>query len=107
LPLTPEEALFAAALSNLRDAARTLCRTRNWSLRPLHRLGALTEEAAELNKAIRGKGGDVIEETGDVLFTALAMVPEEVSMYDVLQVNRDKRERLKTAPPYAGEDRDD
>lgn len=100
---TPPERVMVD-LQEWRERAFVLCETRGWDLKPTPRLGFHVQEAAELCEATRGKGGDVVEEAGDCLFTALAMIPRSVNLADVLRVNTEKVARLMTAPPYKGEE---
>ena len=86
-------------LEAMRKRAFALCRKRSWSLERNDRLALHVMELAELAEALRGKEGDPIEEAGDLLFTALAMIPETISMDDVVRVNREKTARLMDAPP--------
>ena len=57
----------------LRVAARM-----DWSLDWTDRCAALHLEASELTEAVRGKRGDTLEESADVLITLLAHSPHEL-----------------------------
>lgn len=86
-----------------RIQAFNLCERREWSTRWDARLANHLLEAAEFSEALRGKKGDVIEEAGDLLFTALAMIPSNISLDDVFALNQEKIRGLMGAPPYPGE----
>lgn len=92
-------------LEDFRNKVFELCRVRRWSMLPSSRLGFHVLEAAELTEALKGKKGDEIEEAGDLLFTALAMIPERISLSDVLWRAEIKRQFMLTKPPYMGEER--
>lgn len=92
-------------LEDFRAKVFELCRERHWSMLPSARLGFHVLEAAELTEALKGKGGDEIEEAGDLLFTAVAMIPPRISLADVLYRAELKRQHLLTKPPYQGEER--
>jgi hypothetical protein len=87
--MTREE-ILSDGLEQWRASAFEVCRRRGWSLECMSRLAAATCEAVELTDAVRGKSGDVVEEAGDLLFTALAMIPPDVPLSSVLARNREK-----------------
>lgn len=89
--------------NSLRGEVLAVCRKRGWSMEVLARLGALTAEAAELAEAVRGKRGDPRTESGDVLFTLLALSPFDLP--EIVAATRAKIRRLREAPPYVGEER--
>jgi hypothetical protein len=96
--MTREE-ILSDGLEQWRASAFEVCRRRGWSLECMSRLAAATCEAVELTDAVRGKKGDVAEEAGDLLFTALAMIPPDVPLSAVLARNREKVARLLTLCP--------
>jgi hypothetical protein len=89
-----------------RALALKLCRHRGWSEHWTHRLSAHVLESSEFIEALRGKEGDPVEEAGDLLFTALAMIPERISLADVFERNQAKVAAMFSKPPYAGEERE-
>lgn len=89
-----------------RAQALGLCRHRNWSERWDARLAQHTLEAAEFSEALRDKKGDPIEEAGDLIFTALAMIPESISLEAVFARNQIKVAEMFEKPPYVGEQRE-
>ena len=78
---------------------------RKWSLHWTDRSAYLHLEAAELAEAVRGKRGDTLEESADVLITLLALSPH--SLDDIIRLARVKVEQLMIKEPYAGEERGD
>jgi hypothetical protein len=91
-------------LESWRAQALALCRHRRWSEKWDARLAQHTLEAAEFSEALRGKKGDSIEEAGDLLFTALAMIPESISLEQVFQRNQIKVAAMYEKPQYVGEE---
>jgi hypothetical protein len=84
--VTPEEiATAGAVLDMLREQFRAAGLSRGWSFDWPERSGYAHGERAELVEAVRGKRGDVRDEGGDVLCTAVfGLVPPDVPMADVL-----------------------
>ena len=78
---------------------------RHWSLHWTDRSAYLHLEAAELAEAVRGKRGDTLEESADVLIALLALSPHPLD--DIIRLARVKVEQLMIKEPYAGEERGD
>lgn len=62
-------------VAELRGAVVAMMVARGWSMSWIHRSAYLHLEAAELAEAVRGKRGDTLEESADVLMTLLALSP--------------------------------
>jgi len=88
----------------LRQRVLTMMASRGWSTHWIHRSAYLHLEAAELAEAVRGKRGDTLDESGDVLITLLALSPH--SLPEIIGAAERKLARLETSPPYAGEERE-
>jgi NTP pyrophosphatase (non-canonical NTP hydrolase) len=76
---------------------------RGWSLHWVHRSAYLHLEAAELAEAVRGKHGDTLDESADVLITLLGLSPHGLD--EIRAAAEAKVQRLMGAPPYEGEER--
>lgn len=85
----------------LRDKIHQMMTHRDWSTHWTHRSAYLHLEAAELTEAIRGKRGDTLEESADVLITFLALTPHELD--DIIDAAEKKVKELMEKPRYAGE----
>lgn len=82
-----------------------LCEQRGWSMNWDARLAYLALEASEFCEAVRGKKGDKVEEAGDVLITALALiVGNGVSIEEANEAAHKKINGLIGAPRYEGEE---
>lgn len=92
-------------LEEWRRKATEVCLRRGWSLAKNDRFYFHALEAAELSEALRGKSGDPVEEAGDLLFTALLMIPPSIGLQHVVERNEKKMEDLMTRPHYPGEER--
>lgn len=88
---------------SLRERVVVMMQKRGWSLSWIHRSAYLHLEAAELAEAVRGKHGDPLEESGDVLITLLALSPHDLPA--IVAAAERKLTTLETKPPYAGEQR--
>ncbi|KKL28443.1 hypothetical protein LCGC14_2375110 [marine sediment metagenome] len=75
---------------------------RGWSTHWIHRSAYLHLEAAELAEAVRGKRGDPLAESGDVLITLLALSPH--GLPEIVAAAEDKLRSLNNRPPYKGEE---
>lgn len=102
--LTRNEAAARAEALDLRDRVLAMCRHRGWSTHWIHRSAYLHLEAAELAEAVRGKRGDPLDESADVLITLLALSPH--SLPEILEAAERKVAALMAKPPYPGEERD-
>lgn len=101
-----EDPDYVINLEEYRELAFAVCQHRGWDQESrTARLGFNVLEAAELTEALRGKGGNPIEEAGDVLFTSLVMIPMTISLGEVIRFGRKKMADLMTKPPYQGEER--
>ena len=87
----------------LRSDIRAMMARREWSLHWIHRSAYLHLEAAELAEAVRGKRGDTLDESADVLITLLALSPHELP--EIAEAAAAKIRRLERAPQYEGEER--
>lgn len=67
----------------------------------IHRSAYLHLEAAELAEAVRGKRGDPLEESADVLITLLALSPFDLP--EIVAAAERKLSKLETTGPYKGE----
>ena len=85
----------------LRYRILTMMRVRGWSLNWPDRSAYLHLEVSELTEAVRGKSGDILDESADVLITLLAL-----SKYDLEPIARRARikvDLLLEQPFYEGE----
>jgi len=90
-----------ARLSRLKGDVLSMMVKRGWSLHWIHRSAYLHLEAAELAEAVRGKHGDTLEESGDVLITLLALSPHRFE--DICEAAAEKVGKLMSAPAYESE----
>lgn len=90
--MTPKDIAIAGyVLDTLRERFRAAGTSRGWSFDWPERSGYAHGELAELVEAVRGKRGEVPDEAGDVLCTALfGLVPPDVSMAEVLYAAAEK-----------------
>jgi NTP pyrophosphatase (non-canonical NTP hydrolase) len=88
-------------IPNLRNQIIEMMAIRQWSLSWIHRSAYLHLEAAELAEAVRGKHGDTLKESADVLITLLALSPH--SLEDIIPVAVNIVAELRTKPRYASE----
>ena len=103
--VTEQQSRQVDALVSLPERVIELCEKRGWSTHWTDRLAYLGLEASEFVEAIRGKNGDPVEEAGDVIITALALiVPNGVSLEDALVAAHKKIDRLTNTPKYEGEE---
>lgn len=100
---------FAAVLEFWRRRGFDLARHRKWSVKWKARLAFHVLECSEFTEALRGKRSRqaMLEEAGDMLVTALTMIPEDVPLVNIVKRNFRKIAKLMTAPPYEHEDRGD
>ena len=91
------------AAATLQASVLTVMERRGWSRHWTHRSAYLHLEAAELAEAIRGKRGDTLEESADVLMTLLAFSPHDLP--EIIEKATEQVADLMTAPVYAGEER--
>jgi hypothetical protein len=89
---TDEEIRAADVQNSLREKCLALCKLRGWSLDWPTRSAVLHLEASELTEAIRGKRGDPLDESADVLFTLLVFSPYELDA--IIKAMEAKIERL-------------
>ena len=87
---------------DLRARVLRMMNLRGWSTHWIHRSAYLHLEAAELAEAVRGKRGDPLDESGDVLITLLALSP--YSLPEIVAAAERKLSRLELLIPYAGEE---
>lgn len=80
-------------MSDLRAAVHELIALYGWSPDWQERTAYLHLEASELAEAVRGKGGDTLEESADVLITLLGLSPHRLE--EIVQAAWVKVERLK------------
>ena len=85
----------------LRTRILEMMKHREWSTHWIHRSAYLHLESAELAEAVRGKRGDTLDESADVLITMLALSPHNLP--EIVQAATAKVESLMTKPRYAGE----
>ena len=85
----------------LRTRILEMMKHREWSTHWIHRSAYLHMESAELAEAVRGKRGDTLDESADVLITMLALSPHNLP--EIVQAATAKVESLMTKPRYAGE----
>lgn len=79
LPLRKHEAPWMRGQKDtLRKRVLRTVERMGWSLNWTDRCAALHLEASELTEAVRGKRGDTLEESADVLITLLAHSPHEL-----------------------------
>lgn len=90
------------ASPTLRQVVMAVCEKRGWATTWVDRSSYLFLEAAELTEAIRGKGGDTLEESADVLFTFLALTPHELE--EIIPVLIKKCHDLMFKGRYPGEE---
>ncbi len=100
-----EQELFDALKKNeqlktLRLRILEMMVKRGWSTHWIHRSAYLHLEAAELAEAVRGKRGDPLAESGDVLITLLALSGH--GLPEIIAAAEDKLRSLETCPPYKG-----
>jgi NTP pyrophosphatase (non-canonical NTP hydrolase) len=89
--------------AGLRTRILDMMKKRGWSTHWIHRSAYLHLEAAELAEAVRGKHGDALEESGDVLITLLALSPYDLN--DIIKAAEGKINKLNTIPPYPNEEK--
>jgi len=87
---------------SLLQSVLVVCAHRGWSLHWTHRSAYLHLEAAELAEAVRGKRGDKLQESADVLITLLAL--SQCELPDIVGAAEAKLASLMTKPIYAGEE---
>jgi len=94
----PLEAVKAReeAAERLRARVLTVMERRGWSRHWTHRSAYLHLEAAELAEAIRGKRGDTLEESADVLMTLLAFSPHDLP--EIIAKATEQAAELMTVP---------
>lgn len=80
-------------MTDLRAAVHDLIRLYGWSSEWQERSAYLHLEASELAEAVRGKGGDTLEESADVLITLLGLSPHRLP--EIVQTAWVKIERLR------------
>jgi len=85
----------------LRDRILAMMEKRGWSTEWIHRSAYLHLEAAELAEAVRGKRGDTLDESADVLITLLGLSPHSLS--DIILAVEKKLVRLERSPAYPHE----
>jgi hypothetical protein len=89
--------LAGAYLDMLRARFREAGMSRGWSFNWPERSGYAHGELSELVEAVRGKRGDISDEGGDTLLTALCgLVPEDIPMSAVLAAAEAKCEAIAT-----------
>lgn len=82
-----------------------MCKKRGWSMHWTHRGAYLHLEASELIEAIRGKRGDPIDESGDVLLVLMSITEyNSIPFSKTIEAAIKKLEWLETSPPYRGEE---
>jgi len=96
-----EAVLHAPAAPRLRAAILAMMEKRGWSVSWIHRSAYLHLEAAELAEAVRGKRGDTLDESADVLITMLALSPHNLE--EIVEAAGKKVEVLMTKERYPGE----
>jgi hypothetical protein len=87
---------------SIRTRILTMMECRGWSTHWVHRSAYLHLEAAELAEAVRGKRGDALDESADVLMTMLALSPFDLDV--IVAAAEAKVSHLMDAPPYKGEE---
>jgi NTP pyrophosphatase (non-canonical NTP hydrolase) len=88
-------------MDTLRDSIINMMKKRDWSLHWIHRSAYLHLEAAELAEAVRGKHGDTLEESADVLITLLALSPHNLE--EIIKFAEKKVKELEAKSVYKGE----
>jgi NTP pyrophosphatase (non-canonical NTP hydrolase) len=91
----------ATTTDGLRSSILQMMAKRKWSTHWIHRSAYLHLESAELAEAVRGKRGDTLDESADVLITLLALSPHELDQ--IIEAAKRKVALLMIKPPYAGE----
>ncbi len=100
-PAEVPQAQVGGPESGLREKIVAMMTKRGWSMSWIHRSAYLHLEAAELAEAVRGKRGDPLDESADVLITLLALSPFELDA--IVAAAHNKVNLLMVKPPYAGE----
>ena len=65
------------SIEDLIERSYKLYNKKGWSLHWADRLAYFTLEASEFIEATRGKGGDPVDEAGDVLITFLTLITHD------------------------------
>jgi len=92
-------------LESLRERILLMMKKRGWSTHWTDRSCYLHLEAAELAEAVRGKHGDVLEESADVLICLLALSSYELG--EIINAAISKVAELEIKPPYNSEEKMD
>jgi hypothetical protein len=95
------ECSAAPPTKDLREQIFEMMKHRQWSTHWIHRSVYLHLESAELAEAVRGKRGDTLDESADVLITMLALSPH--ALPEIITAATAKVASLMTKPKYAGE----
>ena len=91
-----------AGIGGLQDRILAMMRARGWDLRWQARAAHLFLECSELVEAVRGKHGDTLEESADVLITLLAISPH--TLPEIVSMAAFRADALKDRPRYSGEE---
>lgn len=69
----------------------SLYERKDWPLGWADRLSYLILESSEFVEAVRGKGGDPVDEAGDILITVLALIePNDITFDDMMKAANKK-----------------
>ena len=86
----------------MRNRIIAMMNHRGWSFHWTERSAYLHLEVSELTEAVRGKHGDTLDESADVLITLLALSPHNLT--EIIDAAEHKIKHLATAPKYPGEE---
>jgi hypothetical protein len=89
-------------VGGLQNRILAMMRGRGWDLRWQARAAHLFLECSELVEAVRGKHGDTLEESADVLMTLLAISPH--TLPEIVSMAAFRADALKDRPRYPGEE---
>lgn len=77
----------------MRERILKMMQRKGWSTHWIHRSAYLHLEAAELAEAVRGKRGDTLDESADVLITLLALSPHDLP--EIIEEVEKKLEKIE------------
>ncbi|MGB1270438.1 MAG: hypothetical protein ACPG5T_00045 [Endozoicomonas sp.] len=93
------------SIIELSKKIKKVTKIRNWKNGWADRLAYLILEGSEFAESVRGKGGDPVDEAGDVMFTAISLIESQgVSIEEAIKAAHKKADKLMVAPRYQGED---